>query len=77
MPDASVAVLGAHQVGAFWLIALVGGHAVAALMHHYLAGDDTLKTMAPWVKVRGATRKVPLPPDAETARYRVVTTITL
>ena len=53
MPDASVAVLGLHQVGAFWLIALVGGHATAALLHHYLAGDDTLKTMAPWVKIRG------------------------
>jgi len=52
MPDASVAVFGAHQVGAVWLIALVGGHAAAALMHHYLAGDDTLKNMAPWVKIR-------------------------
>ena len=52
MPDASVAVLSAHQVGAVWLIALIGGHATAALMHHYLAGDDTLKTMAPWVKIR-------------------------
>jgi cytochrome b561 len=47
MTDASVAVLGFHQVGAFWLIALIGGHATAALMHHYLADDDTLKTMAP------------------------------
>lgn len=53
MADASVAVLGLHQIGASWLIALVGGHATAALMHHYLAGDDTLKTMAPWVKIRG------------------------
>lgn len=52
MPDASVAVLTLHQAGAFWLIALVGGHATAALMHHYLAGDDTLKTMAPWIKIR-------------------------
>ena len=53
MADASVAVLGFHQVGAFWLIALVGGHATAALLHHYLARDDTLTTMAPWAKVRG------------------------
>jgi cytochrome b561 len=52
MTDASIAALGLHHVGAFWLIALVGGHAIAALMHHFLAGDDTLKTMAPWVKLR-------------------------
>ncbi len=68
MTDASVAVLGFHQVGAFWLIALVGGHATAGLMHHYLAGDDTLKTMAPWVKIRSRYEDDATRLNAETTR---------
>lgn len=50
-----------HTAGAWILFSLVGGHALAALAHHYVARDDVLKTMAPWVHrlpLRGSTSRL-------------------
>jgi cytochrome b561 len=51
----SLVLLTAHQCGAFTLIAIVTGHALAALVHHYGTRDDILVAMAPWLKPRGRT----------------------
>lgn len=37
----------AHRAGAYFLLALVGLHASAALIHHYLIRDDVLAAMLP------------------------------
>ncbi|MDX7951641.1 cytochrome b [Lichenihabitans sp. Uapishka_5] len=36
-----------HAYGAYLLIALVGVHVLAALRHHFIIGDDTLRRMLP------------------------------
>jgi cytochrome b561 len=36
-----------HAIGAHLMISLAGLHAVAALAHHYLLGDDTLVRILP------------------------------
>ena len=42
-----------HEIGGTILYILIGIHAAAALAHHYLLGDDTLRRMLPG---RGGTR---------------------
>jgi superoxide oxidase len=42
-----------HKVGAWCLFALVGLHAAAALVHHFILRDDVLEAMAPVFR-RGA-----------------------
>jgi superoxide oxidase len=37
----------AHKLGAWALGALILGHAAAALIHHFVLGDDVLQCMAP------------------------------
>jgi cytochrome b561 len=37
-----------HAYGAYALIAIVVGHAAAALRHHFILGDDVLTRMLPW-----------------------------
>ena len=37
----------AHEIGAWCMIVLVGLHATAALVHHFVLRDDVLETMAP------------------------------
>ena len=37
----------AHEIGAWCLFALVGLHAAAALVHHFILRDDVLEAMAP------------------------------
>jgi cytochrome b561 len=37
----------AHRIGAWTLIVLITGHAVAALVHHFLLRDEVLARMAP------------------------------
>jgi cytochrome b561 len=39
-----------HGYGAWTLLALVAGHAGAALRHHFLRGDDVLWRMIPWFR---------------------------
>jgi cytochrome b561 len=53
---------GIHETGAYALLALVGGHAAAALIHHYLLRDDVLSAMLPLVqpRPRGEVQVVPL-----------------
>ena len=38
---------GAHEIGAWCMIVLVGLHAAAALVHHFVLRDDVLEAMAP------------------------------
>ena len=57
MSAMSYQVLGLHEIGAVALSVLVGSHAVAALIHHYVARNDILAAMAPWMKKRrGSSR---------------------
>jgi len=45
---ALVGIFGAvHEIGAWCLFALVGLHAAAALVHHFILRDDVLEAMAP------------------------------
>ena len=44
----------AHEIGAWCMIALVGLHATAALVHHFILRDDVLETMAPVFRRRDA-----------------------
>src|SRR4029077_495883 len=37
----------AHEIGAWFLFALAGLHATAALVHHFILHDDVLEAMAP------------------------------
>jgi cytochrome b561 len=37
-----------HSLGANVLLIVAGAHAAAALFHHYVLGDDTLRRMLPW-----------------------------
>ena len=37
-----------HDLNAWLIIILAGGHALAALGHHYLLKDDVLRRMLPW-----------------------------
>jgi cytochrome b561 len=43
----------AHEIGASSLFALVGLHAAAALVHHFILRDDVLEAMAPAFRRRG------------------------
>ena len=38
---------GVHQTSAYLLLALIGGHATAALIHHFVLKDDILTAMLP------------------------------
>jgi len=38
----------AHEVLAYLLLVLVGLHVLAALKHHFVAGNDVLRRMRPW-----------------------------
>jgi cytochrome b561 len=42
-----------HEIGAWCMIALVGLHATAALVHHFILRDDVLEAMAPVFRRRG------------------------
>jgi superoxide oxidase len=42
-----------HKVGAWCLLTLVGLHAAAALVHHFILRDDVLEAMAPVFRHRG------------------------
>lgn len=55
-PKLADLVFAAHVTGAWALFALIGGHALAALAHHYIGRDDVLKTMAPWIRRRMPSR---------------------
>ena len=37
-----------HEIGAYCMFAVIGGHAGMALLHHYVFKDDVLEKMAPW-----------------------------
>jgi len=41
-----------HELGAWCLILLIGVHAMAALVHHFVLRDDVLETMAPALRRR-------------------------
>jgi cytochrome b561 len=39
-----------HQIADFTMLGLMGGHVAAALKHHFLAGDDVLVRMIPFLR---------------------------
>ena len=41
-----------HRYGVCGIIVAAGGHALAALIHHYGTRDDILVAMAPWLRQR-------------------------
>jgi len=41
-----------HEIGAWCLIALIGLHALAALFHHFVRGDEILQAMIPALRRR-------------------------
>lgn len=43
----------AHEIGAWCLFALVGLHAAAVLVHHFILRDDVLEAMAPAFRRKG------------------------
>jgi len=45
--DLAEIIKGIHEAGATAIYALVGIHAIAALYHHYLVRDNTLRRMLP------------------------------
>lgn len=45
----------AHEIGAWCMIGIVGLHATAALVHHFILRDDVLEAMAPVFRHRGAS----------------------
>jgi cytochrome b561 len=59
----------AHRAGAYALAGLAAGHALMALVHHYLLRDDVLVMMAPWARTtpRRAPEKNLLAKVRETA----------
>lgn len=42
-----------HELGAYFIMALLVFHVAAALKHHFWDKTDTLARMVPWVKPRG------------------------
>jgi len=44
-----------HRAGAYALAGLAAGHALMALIHHYLLRDDVLVMMAPWLRATSRT----------------------
>ena len=56
----------AHEIGAWCMIVLVGLHATAALVHHFVLRDDVLETMAPVFRHRWR----PLPMRSEIISHR-------
>jgi cytochrome b561 len=64
----SLFALTAHQYGAYTLIVVVTGHALAALVHHYGTRDDILVAMAPWLRRRPLPTPIRHRPAREPAR---------
>jgi cytochrome b561 len=46
-----------HRYGAWTLLAVVAGHAAAALRHHFVKRDDVLTRMLPWLGGSSAPRE--------------------
>jgi cytochrome b561 len=64
---ALVGIFGAaHEIGAWCLFALVGLHAAAALVHHFILRDDVLEAMAPAFRRRGTPRPTRTPTSSAT-----------
>jgi cytochrome b561 len=42
-----------HYGGAVILFCLIGAHAAAALLHHFVLRDDVLRAMLPWLRPAG------------------------
>lgn len=51
-PTVQIAFFRGHRIGAWTLILLVTGHAVNALVHHFVLRDDLLRRMAPAIRNR-------------------------
>ena len=56
----------AHRIGAWTFVILITGHAVAALVHHFVLRDEVLQRMAPLVPQR--RRFDDIAPDAGEAQ---------
>jgi cytochrome b561 len=50
--DLAEQLLGIHEWLAWLFLAMAGMHAVMALWHHWVRGDDTLRRMLPTISVR-------------------------
>ena len=59
-PTLQVALLLLHRIGAWTLIALITGHAVTALIHHFVLRDNVLQRMAPVIGMRPSLGKLSL-----------------
>jgi cytochrome b561 len=47
----------AHELGAWALASLIAGHAIAALIHHFILRDDVLECMAPVITTMRRTEE--------------------
>jgi superoxide oxidase len=47
----------AHELGAWALASLIAGHAIAALIHHFILRDDVLECMAPVIATMWRTEE--------------------
>ena len=46
-----------HELGAWALASLIAGHAIAALIHHFILRDDVLECMAPVITTMRRTEE--------------------
>lgn len=51
-PAVQTAFFRGHRIGAWTLILLITGHAINALVHHFVLRDDLLRRMAPAIRSR-------------------------
>ena len=51
-PTLQTAFFRGHRIGAWTLILLITGHAINALVHHFVLRDDLLRRMAPAIRNR-------------------------
>jgi cytochrome b561 len=60
-PDMKALAHTAHEGLFYVLLAVVAIHAAAAVMHHVVDRDDTLRRMLPWLRRRPAIQATPEP----------------
>jgi cytochrome b561 len=58
LPALEDALFTLHQIGAWTLVVLITGHAMAALFHHFILRDETLARMLPVAVFRRHGREV-------------------
>jgi cytochrome b561 len=64
-PAAQVALMSLHRAGGWALALLITGHAVNALVHHFVIRDNTLTRMAPVLGIRTEMGELSLGRDSQ------------